>query len=161
MTQSIKGVRAALFAACQTLYGSSRDSVGGEVLVSYGFPGSYQPQTIVAVGLTSRQPVTRPTLGTNRSRDKVAQVDVTISVYRAGAAENVQQAATEDCDDLVLLLEAYFRTSPNEALGGACRDAWVSEIDGPNLDPATQLDSGAVTGYTAEAVVTVTANIRY
>lgn len=160
MTQSIKAARAALFTACQSIYAAKSDSLGAPVLVTYGLPGNYQPENIVAVGISTSGDVTRPTMTTARSRNKAAQVDVTISVYRGGT-ESVQQAAIEDCDDLVDLLETYFRTSPNDRLGGAAYDAWVSAVNGPNLSPAFHAESGAVVGYVAEAVCTVSLNVRY
>lgn len=158
MAQSVKAARQALFTACQEVYTTRADSTGAKVLVCYGLPGSYQPQNIVAV-LDTRQPVTRPTMGTSRSRNKDVEIDVTVSVFRAGD-ETQQQLAAEDVDDLVDLLESYFRTSPNERLGGACYDAFVSNIAGPTLFASAQPDSGAVVGYTAEAVVTVTLSVR-
>lgn len=161
MTQSVKGARQALLTACQgPIYGSKVDSTGEAVLVSLGYPGSYQPQNIVAVGIATAGDVTRPTMGTSRSRDKALQITVTISVFRAGD-QTQEQPAIEDCDDLIDLLESYFRTSPNDRLGGACYDAWVSAVDGPNLTPSVHPKSGAVTGYVAEAVTTVSMNIRY
>lgn len=158
MTQSIKGARSALFEACRDIYVTRADSVGMKVLVCYGLPGAYQPQNIVAV-LETRQPITRPTMGTNRSRNKTVEIDVTVSVFRAGD-EKQQQLAAEDVDDLVDLLESYFRTSPNERLGGACYDAFVSNIAGPTFFASVQPESKAVVGYTAEAVVTVTLSVR-
>lgn len=160
MTQSIKAVRAGLFVACRdTIFVGKVDSVGAPVLVTYGAPGSYQSQNIVAVGMTTRQPITQPTAGTGRSRDTHAELDTVISVYRAGADQ--QQAAAEDCDDLALLLEAYFRTSPNERFSGACYASWVSNIDGPRIEASVNPESGAIAGYIAESVATVTASIRY
>lgn len=160
MTQSIKATRANLFAACRdTIFTAQVDGNGKPVLVCYGRPGSYQANYIVAV-MNTRQPITRPTMGTSRSREKEAQIDVVVSVYVPGT-EVAQQTASEACDDLVELLDAYFRTSPNETLGGACREAWVSNIDGPVPDVATNPETKAVTGRIAESIVTVTARVRY
>lgn len=160
MSQSIKGVRAGLFAVCQSIYDGQTDTSGAPVLVSYGPPGSYQPQEIVAVGVDCRQPVTRPTLGAGRSREKEAEIDVVISVFVPGT-EAEQQTASERCDDLADLLDSYFRTIGQETLGDSCREAWLSNISGPVPDLAVDPHSGAVTGRLAESTVTITARIRY
>lgn len=160
MTQSIKATRAALFAACQAIYTGVLDSSAAPVLVTYGKPGAYQSNNIVAVGMANRRPIARPTMGTGRSREATAEIEVWISVFVPGT-EVAQQTASEACDDLVDLLEAYFRASPQEALSGACREAWVSNVDGPNPDVVTNPETKAVMGRVADAVVTVTASIRY
>lgn len=160
MSQSTKAVRASLYAACtNTIYAGQVDGGGAPVLVTYGPPGSYQANYIVAI-MGSRQPVTRPTMGTGRSREKMAEVDVVVSVFVPGT-EVAQQTASEACDDLVDLLDSYFRTSPNETLGGACVEAWVSNVDGPTPDLVTNPETKAVMGRVAESIVTVTARIRY
>jgi hypothetical protein len=158
-SQSIKAARAALLTACSTLYGSVTDSLNAPVQVVLGFPSSYQAQNIVSVGISTRQPVTRPTLTTNRSRDKACTVTVTFSMFRAGTPDAAQQGVADDCDDLVALLEGYFQVAGNERLGGASRDAYVSSIDGPTLAPSYR--EKRVVGYTATAVATVTIFIRY
>jgi len=159
VSQSLKATRAGLLAACRTIYAASVDSSGAPVAVTDGPPGSLQPQIIVAVGMATRQPITRPTMGTGRSRDTEAQIDVIVSVFVPGA-EVAQTTANDACDDLTDLLQAYFRVSGNESLGGGCRDAWVSNIEGPRPDVIPN-ESGGVAGRVAESVVTVTARIRY
>jgi hypothetical protein len=158
MAQSRKGVSAAIFSDATSLYANQTGPDGSAVLVTYGPPGINQPAAIVAV-MGSRNPVARPTMGTNRSRESTTEVDVVISVWVPGE-ENVQQIASEACHDLVDLFEAYVRTT-DTTLGGACRDAWVSNIEGPNPDISTDAQSGAATGRIAEATITVTAAIRY
>ena len=162
MTQSLKATRAALFAACKdTIFAGQVDGTGKPVLVTLGKPGSYQANYIVAVAMGTRQPITRPTMGTGRSREKEVEILVTISTYVQGKPDVAQPSALDACDDLTDLLEAFFRTSPNEALGGACREAWVSNIDGPVADRIVNPETKAVTGYAAESFVSVTARIRY
>lgn len=160
MTQSVKASRAGLFTVCKTIFASSVDAYGAPVLVTYGPPGVNQPNNIVAVGMATRQPITRPTMGTNRSRDTHADIDIVISAYAPGD-ESVQQAACESCDDMAAQIEAYFRVQGNETLGGGCRDAWVSNIDGPTPAVAVHPESNAITGRVAQSTVTVTAAIRY
>lgn len=158
MAQSIKASVAGLLAACQSIYTGQTGPDGAPVLVTYGPPGTYAPSAIVAVAMAVRQPVSRPTAGTVRSREKEADIDVVISVWISGT-ETVQQAAAEKADDLSELLESYFRTAGNETLAGGCREAWVSSISGPNPDTTYDVN-GVVTGRVAESTVTVTARIR-
>lgn len=158
MAQTIKGVLSGLTAACQSLYANQTGPDGLAVVVSYGPSGSYQPGALVMVGMDVRQPITRPTMGTGRSREKAVEVDVVISAYGAGD-ESVQQPVTEKAIDLAELLDAYFRTSPQETLSGACREAFLSNIAGPI--PGAITDGEGVMGRVAELTATVTAYIRY
>lgn len=159
MPQSIQGALSGLFAACQGIYTGVPNLEGGDIAVTYGPPGSDQPSSIVAVGMSIRQPVTRPTLGPARSREKFAELDVLIGTWVPGGY-TAQRTATEGCMALVELLEAYFRVPGAETLGGGCMDAWVSFVDGPNPDVSTHPDTGAATGRYARATATVTARIR-
>jgi hypothetical protein len=160
MAQSVKGTIDGLFTAMTTLLAAQTGVSGDPVLVSYGMPGDYQPGAIVAIAMDVRQPKTRPTMGTGRSRETAAEIDVVVSVY-VGGGDEVQQTATDKCVDLCDLIEAYSRTAGNETLGGACRDSWVSNISGPTPSAAFDPTSGAVMGRIAEATVTYTAFIRY
>lgn len=159
MAQSIKSARQGLLAACQSVYASATGLDGAPVLVTLGPPGVNAPSAVVVVASGTRQPVDRPTMSPGRSREKAVDFEVLINVW-SGGTEAVQQAVIEKVDDLSELLETYFRTSPNETLGGGCRDSWVSNIDGPNPDLTVDPASGAVSGRQAESTVTVTARIR-
>lgn len=166
MAESLMGTMDALYLACQTIYASTKAADGSPVFVSFGDPGQYQPDAIVAVmnGGTS-QPIARPTLGTNRSRELPLEVAVMFSVYTPGGPE-VYQTSLDAVTSMVRQLEDYLRISPNERLGGACRDSWVSALAGPTgtvvYDPASvQGQSPVVTGRVVEATATVTALIRY
>jgi hypothetical protein len=118
MAQSVTAAWDALLAACGTLYTAQG------TLVSAGDPGNYSPDLIVAVmGVTA--PVTRPTMGTGRSRDERVTIQVLFSAYVHGGIEAQQpanQAAWAASDQLI----TYLRTSPNEKLGGTCYDSHVS-----------------------------------
>lgn len=166
MTQSIAGTVTGLFAACQGLYGSATGSDLSPVFVSLGDPGSYQPLELVVVGAAIRQPITRPTMTTTRSREKTAEIDVLFSVIVPGMVTEDVTASGTQADALARVLaltdqlEAYFRTKPNEELGGACRESWVSNIVGPVLVEAKDKD-GRKLGRLAELTVTITAAIRY
>jgi hypothetical protein len=108
MTQTVEGVRANLFAACKTLYAAETDSTGKKVAVSYGPPGTHQPNYIVGVAMETRQPITRPTMGTRRSRERTVEIDVIVSCYTAGADRSdppAQQVVADAVDHLISLLE--------------------------------------------------------
>lgn len=164
MTQSIDGTLSALFAACQSAYGATNGPDGAKVLVALGEPGQYQPAAIVAVGMAVRMPISRPTMGTGRSREIAAEIDVVASVFVAGG-EEAQVTANLAALGLQSQLETYLRTGTNNTLGGACRDAYVSRAELiPSLarqavdDPAMPAQ---ITGRIADNVLTVTAHVRY
>jgi len=160
MAQSLLGVMDNLYAACKTIYATSKAPDGTEVLVSYGAPGNYLPNAIVAVmDAAPSQPVSRPTIGANRSRDMQAEIAVMFSVYVPGGNE-AHQSALNCVLTLLRALETYFQTSPNEHLNGACRDAWVSSIAGP-AGSVTKDQQDNATGRVVEATAYVTALIRY
>lgn len=149
---AVPAAKAALVTALQGMFPAP-------VLVSYGLPGSYQPDVIVAV-MDARIAIERPVMSPGRPREEVSEIDVLLSVWRAGT-ESVQQAATEQAFSMLGTFADYFKTSPNEKLGVASiRESWVS---GYELGEAESLDpnSGAPTGRVAEirAVVTVKARI--
>lgn len=124
MPQSVGAMRTALYAALQGMFPVATNQT---TLVSWGDPGDYQPDLIIAMMNTS-VPITQPTMGTNRSRDKHTQTHVTVSAYQYGgpeAAPVAESAAIAAAD----VIEAYFRTSPNEKLGGACYNAKVVQSD--------------------------------
>lgn len=97
------------------------------VLVSYGNPGSYQPDVIVGVH-DVRVKITRPTMSTARPREEAAEIDVRFSVYVA-MGDTAQQQATETAVGMLTTFSNYFKTRPNETLGGTCREAWVSSYE--------------------------------
>lgn len=166
MTQSIAGTVSGLFAACQTLYAGATSGDGAPVYVCLGHPGSYQPAEFVAVGMDVRQLITRPTMGTNRSREKTAEIDVVTSVFVPGmipddvTPSGTQADALSRACALSDSLESYFRTAGNETFSGACREAWVSNIAGPAMGEMYD-KAGHPIGRVAELTVTITAAIRY
>lgn len=160
MSQSGKAFRQALYAAAQALYADVRDTTDAPPTVVLGRPTNHQPNIIVAVGLSSQETITRPTHGTGRSRERQIELSVTISVF-IPSSENDQINASDQCDDMVDQLENYLRAGENNRLGGACRDSFVSAIDGPTPDVVYAPQSSNATGRVSEAVVTVTGFVRY
>jgi hypothetical protein len=151
MAQSVAAVWANLTTACQTLFPSP-------ALVTFGDPGNYQPDAIVAI-MGGKMPVTRPTGGPNRSRDKVCEVTIVISVYVPGSDQASQVTAFANAQAMSDQLEAYFRVQGNETLFGACRDAFVSDTSWAPTN-VRDADSGNQTGSTADITAIVTAYVR-
>lgn len=155
MAQSVIGVRTALYAACQTLFAAD------DVLVSYGDPGNYQPDVLVAV-MQSRGGITSPVMTPRRPREKALETDVQISVYQAGG-EEAQIAADTRAWALADQLEAFFQTDPNEKLGGACRWCFVTNVQ---HDPSIAWEDAGdglppvPAGRVADIVCTTTAFVR-
>jgi hypothetical protein len=158
MPQSVSGTWDALYAAIQGLFPASANN---STLVTPGPPGDYQPDLIIAV-MGVKGPITQPTLGTNRSRDKHINIEVAISAYVHGGPE-AQQPANDAAWAAADLIEAYFRTSPNEKFGGACYNSFVEVTD---MEPAIAweavdgLSDPVPAGRTADITMTVTAWIR-
>lgn len=147
-TFSPPAVKAALKAAAESLFGTA--------VVCYGDPGSYVPNTVVSIG-DQQFDLERPTSGT-RSREEVVRTEVTVTAFAAGG-EEAQQIATDEAYDLVLQLDNYLRVSPQEALGGACREAFVS--DGALVEAKVKGKSGAgLAGRLSAVSITVTSRHR-
>lgn len=149
---AVPAAKAALVTALRGLFPSP-------VLVSYGLPGSYQPNVIVAV-MDARIGIERPVMSQARPREEISEIDVVMSVWQGGT-ETVQQSATEQAFTMLGQFTDYFKTSPNEKLGVASiRESWVSSYE---LAESVSYDaeSGAPTGRVAEitAVVTVKARV--
>lgn len=127
-------------------------------LTTHSTPDPNLPNDVVSVG-AQRFEVSKPTMGTNRSREEVVETDVMFSCYRPGD-EKAQRIATTQAFTMALALDEWFRTKPNEELGGACREAWVSggELDESKVVPAE--GGTAVQGRMATLVVTVTTRAR-
>lgn len=158
MTQSVSGTWDAYLAVLQTLFPTTANA---STLVSPGDPGDYQPNLIIAV-MGLKGPITQPTLGTNRSRDKRIQIGTIISAYQGGGPE-VQQLANQTAWTAADLIEAYFRTSPNERLGGACYNSFVEVTDmTPSISwqRVEDLPDPVPAGRVAEIALTLTAWIR-
>lgn len=154
MAQSVTGSWDALLAALQTLFPDP-------AVVTSGDPGEYTADLIVTL-LELRAPVTRPTSGTGRSRDKTVEIDVLFSQYVAGGDE-AQQPANQGAWAAADQLEAYLRVQGNERLGGNCYDAWVANTD---LRPYTVwvnedgLQQPVPAGRAADVTSTVTVRVR-
>lgn len=148
----VAAVKDALYAACLALWPTT-----GATLVSFGPPGSYQPNEIVAV-MGSRILVSRPTMGTTRSREEVAVTEIIFSVYVPGD-EKAQTTASDRAWAMVGQLSDYLRSGTNPQLGGAAYDSWISEYD-DDMQVAIDPNSGSATGRVHEITVFVTSKSR-
>jgi hypothetical protein len=154
---SAAAITQGIYDACASLFAGECDA-----LVCLGMPGSMQPDTIVAVATDVRQSITRPTMGTGRSRERAIEVDVTVSVFVPGD-EMVQWDASKRLEGMCDRLEDWWRDGDNCHLGvdgdggWLVRDSWVSDISGPRNGIVRDPASGFVAGRVAEATVVVTA----
>ncbi|MHA7275364.1 hypothetical protein ACX80O_02355 [Arthrobacter sp. Hz1] len=102
------------------------------VLVSFGQPGTFEPDDIVSFErVTERQDPA--TMGTNRSREEVLTLDVIISCYRGGGPEQ-EQVCSARAYDLLRRIEIYARKT-DTTIGGAVRHCFLQshESDGATL----------------------------
>jgi hypothetical protein len=131
-------------------------------VVSMGELDDEQPPNQIRM-LGYRDPITRPTLGTGRSREHDVEFDIELAAFAFGGNE-AQPLASAAARGMLDLLEAYFRTSPNEKLGGACWDSWVSNADMAYSTEYQTIDDpqapGVPVGRWSVLTVTVTTRIR-
>ena len=155
MAQGVSQSWFALYAALGTLFADQNQ------LVCQGDPGNYEPDLIVAM-MALRSPITQPTAGPNRSRDKRIEIDLTISSYVHGGPE-AQAPAVQAAWDATDAIEAYLRTGSNVTLGGACYNAY---LDVANMTPSIAwetvegFDSPVPVGRVAEIAAVVKVWIR-
>lgn len=128
----ILAVKAALLSALTTLYPSSQ--------VTYGMPGPELSSLDLVVIAGANVVVERPTMGTARSREHVIQQEIIFSCWRPGGP--TQQSATEASVAYLEQLSDYLRTSPNERLGGACRDSFISTYTVTETDDPDEAEQG-------------------
>lgn len=150
---AVTTVRAGLFAALGTLFPAP-------TLVIYGPPGEDQENEIVAV-MGSKTPITRPTMGTSRSREEITETEIVFDVYQGGGPE-VMQTVTERAYAMAGQLGDYLATSPQERLGSVVStpyDSWVSDLE-DTVSIAYNAQSGAATGRRCELRATVTSKSR-
>lgn len=141
MSGTVAGAfKAAIYAKCLTLFPDP-------VQVAYTAPLTYLADEIVGLGdiTASLDPAT---MGTPRSREEVATLDLIISVYAGG---DDQQAVTERAYAMLATLEADLRS--DYSVGNLVRWATVS---GHDLAEAPSVTDGVVVGRVAEIAATIT-----
>lgn len=131
MISAAKAAKAALVADLQTLFPAP-------TLVSYGYPGTYLPDEIVAVrGVTSDREY--GALSNQRHLEELLQIEAVVSVALGGP--DSQQDSTERALDMLAAIETYLTDvgvadSAQLSLGGSVRRAWVSHFDLVESDEA-------------------------
>lgn len=173
-SQALDGVIEGLIAMLGTTFSLTQDAtlgvwsgaIGGrQAVVCEGNPGSYEPDIIISIasdasGAAGSAAISRPTMGTNRSREIAVEINIAFSVLVYGA-DIAGRAARQALNALLEPVQLYFRIAGQEVLGGSCREAWVSGFPQiPHVSNAHDSESGAVVGRFADAVLTVTALIR-
>lgn len=131
MPQGVSQTWEALLADLHTMFDGQNDT-----LVCAGDPGDYQPSLIVAL-MGLRAPITQPTAGTNRSRDKRIEIDIVISSYIAGGPE-AQPPANDAAWTTSDTIETFYRTGDNARMRGACYNAFLEVT---NMTPIVSWDA--------------------
>lgn len=145
-----KATKAALLAACQTLFPEP-------VLVTYGPAGTYlADDTVELLAVRAAEDVS--TMSNLRRREETLELDGLITVYRGGGTE-VQQLATERAYDLLEAIADYLQDSGVDAstqitLGGVVREARVISHE------MTEADEGIDEGRTTSISFTIQAKAR-
>lgn len=147
---AVPAVQRALREVCADLWPSADASLGA--------PNAASALDLAVVG-KGKSEISTPTAGgAKRSLEETVSVTVVLSSYRATDTEEAQDEANQSAWDSYTLLCEYFRTNPNNTLGGVCRDAMVTE--GESDDYRYEDDAGNVTGRATDITVTVTAQVR-
>lgn len=133
MPSSIPAVRAALVNVMNGLYQAP-------TLVLYGPSGADLPDEIVGLRGSKVPEIQRPVSTPTRIREEVVETEVGFSVWTEDATGEDDQRIYERAFTLLGLLADYFKTKPNETLGGACREALVTSYE----------DGGGVSTYFRE-----------
>lgn len=125
------------------------------VQVAFGTPGSFQDWEIISVGRvnTRQDPAT---LGPKRSREQELELEVRISVYRGGGADQEQVCSDRAYYLLRMLADEVHHT--DTTLGGVVRWCFLTadESDGAT-DPEQTANGrtiGIVATFTAAARIT-------
>lgn len=145
-TSAAPRFKAALYAACQSLYPAP-------VQVAYGHPGLTQEDDIVSVGRTTSN-LDVATYSPNRSREETITCEVVFSCYRGGGPE-MEQVVEERAYQLLGLLEDYVRTT-DITVGGAVRWCMLSNVECDGATDPDILQAGRCIDLTA----TFTAHVR-
>lgn len=139
----------AFYAAMQTLFEAD------DAYVSFGQPsaGREENDILAVTGLRSDQ-TSGPISATNRARNENVYVDVVISCWRAGEADD-DKVPTDAVYDYLSRLEQYVRVT-DTTLGGNCQWCFLeSHTSTGTADRAT-----LATGRLVEATATFNAFVR-
>lgn len=127
-----------------------RDLMAGDeetpyVMVTFGAPGTYEPEDIVSfLAVTSEQQTA--TLG-NRSREETLEITVAVSCFRGGGQE--QEAVTSARAYQLLRMVEYYARKTDTTIGGTVRDCFLVGHDSFGQTDPQYLEKGRVTEITA------------
>lgn len=152
VTDAAAAFKTALVAACETACRPLADPAH-QLGVYYGHPGIKLPDDIVSVMRVTAQQEPGP-IGTNRARDLTLTADVTVSIYRAGGADQEAVAAAQ-AYALLTAVEEHCRVT-DTTLGGA---VWWCFCTSHESEGATNPDLLAK-GRVIEITATFTARAR-
>ncbi|ALV45828.1 hypothetical protein MB46_10385 [Arthrobacter alpinus] len=124
-----------------------------DVLVCFGLPGTFTPEDIIAFGRISSDQETA-TMSSNRSREEVITLEVTISCFRGGGEES-ELVAAERCYELLRMIERYARMT-DTTIGGTVRECFLTSHTSDGATPGDVASAGRVIEVTA----TFTARVR-
>lgn len=142
------------------LYRATRDlmaaTAGTEaVLVSFGQPGTFEPDDIISFGrLESAQE--KATMSTNRSREETITLTVIVSCFRGGG-EEAELEASERCYELLRMIEHYVRMT-DTTVGGIVRECFLTAHDSDGMTPEELMAAGRV--IDVSATFTARARVR-
>ena len=150
MSSAAPAFKAALFAACQSLFAAP-------ILVSYGWPQSNPPELVVVGNILGEQEV--GPMSSQRRREELLAVEVAVCVFQGGVVD--QQPVTERAYELVALLEDYLQDSGVIAslqvtLGNTVRECRVIRAELTEAEDPDLLASGRA----ATLIATVQATAR-
>lgn len=138
-TSAIPLVKAGLVATLKTL-------LPDPVFVSYGHPGTYRTDDMVAV-MDARSSQAHVVMTPTRPRDETVEVDVVFSTFR----DDTQDVVTARAFAMLALLETYIRSDPSAGISGG-RMALVHDY--------ALAEQAGVSGRVAEIAVKVTLTVR-
>lgn len=119
---------------------------GSDVQVAFGHPGLTMADDLVVFGAVTaeQQPAV---MGTNRPREEVLTLEVTISVYRGGGPE--QETVTSDrAYELLGQLEQYARMT-DTTIGGSVRHCFLLSYESTGMTDLDVLSVGRETDISA------------
>lgn len=149
--------KAALIAACQTLYSGTATASGDyDVAVFYGWPTSYSDEMVVVRGASSD--IGDPLMGPLRRRLETITLNVDILCTLGGVD---QQTITERAYYLLGLLGAYLTDAGNLAstqvtVAGTVLDCRISSVELVE----TEDEADAAVARTADLAVELTARVH-
>ncbi|HEY4269512.1 MAG TPA: hypothetical protein VGM94_15125 [Galbitalea sp.] len=115
------------------------DDNTSSVLVKFGRPSRFLVDDVVSFGrLSSEQDPA--TAGTNRSRDEVLQLDITISCFVAGD-DDQEEVASDRAYDLLERIE-FFARSTDPTIGNTVRECALVSHESDGMSPKTTVKTG-------------------